>query len=142
MSATVERLAALIRRALTGNADSREHFSIESAFAHRVIAVIGEKNRIVRPDCGAVCAFENTLTPGTQIITLTIENDDRMLSPGKTINTIVSIHGNAGHFFEFPIAGQLAPFFDDLETVFTAAQNHRHVNLPHAKVMFYSDSCS
>jgi hypothetical protein len=58
----IERLAALIRRSFSRHSYGQEKFAIERALAHCVIAVVGEKDRIVGADGRAVRPFENAIT--------------------------------------------------------------------------------
>src|SRR5688572_31985305 len=121
MRAAVERLAALIRRRLSRNPNGHEYPAVQCALAHRVVAVVGEKDRVVRPDGRAVRPFEDAVAPGAQKIAVPIEHDDRMFSAREAVNLIFVIHGYGGDFMKRPIVRQLAPTFDHFVTVLTAS---------------------
>ena len=130
MGAAIERLAALIRRSFSGHADGEKNFSIERALAHRVIAVVGEKNRVVGADGRAVRALENPVAPGAQKIAIAVEDDHRMLAAGKTVNLILLIDRHRGNFVKRPFVGQLAPAFDHFVTIIAASEYDAHYHPP------------
>src|SRR6266511_3918112 len=120
MRAAIKRFAALIGRRLSRNSDRQKNFSIQGAFADRVIAVIGQKNRLLRSDGRAVRPLENAVPPRPQQITIAVEDDHWMFAAGETIDLIFVIHGHGGDFMKGPIVRQLSPAFDHFVTVLTA----------------------
>jgi hypothetical protein len=46
-------------------AEGQQYFAIEGAFADRVVAVIGQEERVVRRHVNAVRALEDALAPGS-----------------------------------------------------------------------------
>ena len=116
MGAAIERFAALIRRGFSRHADGHQHFPIERALAHRVVAVVGEKNRLVGADGGAVRPIENAVAPGAQKVTVAVEDDDRMLAARETVDLIFPIDCDRRDFVKIPVAGQFAPSFNHFVT--------------------------
>src|SRR6476646_8483348 len=94
MRAAVEGLAALISRGLARNSDRHKDFSVEGALANRVIAVIGQKDRLIGTYSCAVRPLKNTVAPGAEKITVPIEDDYRMLSSCEAVDLILSVHGD------------------------------------------------
>ena len=80
VGAAVERLAAHEGLGLAGDAERHQHLAVERAFAHRVVAVIGQPDRVVRarygrraaggtrlrPRCAADCLRHRTPRPGAR----------------------------------------------------------------------------
>src|SRR5918994_6555810 len=98
VSAAIERLATLIRGGLAWDTEGKEDFAIQGAFAHRVIPVIGQIKRVIRSHGDTVGAFEVALAPGTQKITMAIEDDHRMRAPGKAVHIVIPVDTDGGDF--------------------------------------------
>jgi hypothetical protein len=88
----VERLAAHEGFGLAGDAQRHQHLAVEGAFAHRVVAVIGQPDRIVRPyNMDAVRPVEDAFAPGPQQIAFGIEDGDRVLTAIEGIHPILPV---------------------------------------------------
>src|SRR6185437_3077306 len=126
MRAAVEGLAALIGCAFSWNSDRHKDFAVEAALPNSVIAIVGQKDRLIGTYRCAVRSFKNTVSPSAQKITVSIEDDDGMLSSCEAVNLILSVHGHGCHFIESPAVGQGAPVFDHFILVITASNNDAH----------------
>src|SRR5919108_931314 len=74
MGAAVERLAALVGCELSRNAEGQKNFAIEGALAHRVIAIIRQIDRLIRPHGCAVSPLERSLAPGAEKVAVAVED--------------------------------------------------------------------
>ena len=86
-----------------------------------MVAVVGEKNRVVRTHGGAMRPLENAVAPGAKKVAVAVEDDHRMLAARKTINLILAIDSDRRHFMKSPIAGQFSPSFDHFITELAAS---------------------
>ena len=112
MSATIERLATLVRRRLARDTEGEENLAIQSALAHRVITVIGKIDRVIAPHGYAVGALELALAPGTQKIAVRVEDDHRMRAARKAVHIIIFVDAYGGDFMKSPLIRKLAPAVD------------------------------
>src|SRR5215467_14198193 len=127
MRAAMKRLAAHIGRGLAGNSKSQKHPAGERAFADRVVAVIGQKNRVVRRHVDAVRAFEDAFAPRPQKIAVGIEYDHRVFAAIEAIDIVVLVDPNGGDIgIEGPAFRQFGPVVGDLVTKAVGSEYYRH----------------
>src|SRR3989338_6693648 len=112
--AAIGRLSALVGSRLAGNAERQEDFSVKSALANRVIAVVRAVDGVVRTHRDPVGALEETFAPGAEKAPVAIEDDDGMLPPAEQINSVLSVHSYCGDLAIGPSVEQLAPAFHHL----------------------------
>src|SRR5260370_29185749 len=124
------RLAGHIGLGLAGDAESHQHLAVERAFAHRVVALIGQIDRIVRTHMDAVRPAEYAFTPGAQKIALGIEYCDRVLAAIERIDPILPVDADRRAITKSDFLRHFRPVLVDLEGVLTAPQLHRHASLP------------
>jgi hypothetical protein len=130
MGAAVERLAAHIRLGLAGDAEGHQHFAVERAFAHRVIAVVGQPDRIVRAHMDAVGPVEHPFAPGAQQIALGIEDRDRMLAAIEGVDPVLAVDADRRTVTQRDFLRHLRPILVDLEGVLAASELNRHASSP------------
>jgi hypothetical protein len=121
MRAAVEGFAALVAGALSRNSDRHQDFPLKSALPHGVIAVVGQKNRLIGTYRRAMRALENPIAPRAEKVAVAVKNNDRMFATRKTVNLILSVNCDGCHFVETPAAGQGAPVFNHFVPVITAS---------------------
>src|SRR5262249_8540130 len=93
----------------TGNADLQQDLTVQGALPDRVIAVIGQPDRLVRRHMHAMRAVENVLAPGPQKIAVAVEHDHRMLTAVEAVHMILPIHAHAGDVAKTPAFRQFRP---------------------------------
>ena len=108
----VERLAALERRRLVGIADREQQLAVRSELPDRVVQIVGQPVRPVRPDGDAVRAPDHPLAPRPQERALPVEDDHRMLPPVEHDHVVLGVDGNAGGLHVRPPFRQPAPADD------------------------------
>ena len=91
MGAAVERLAAHVRSRLAGQAERHQHLAVQRALTNRVVAVIGQPHRVIRPHVQAVRAGKQPLPPGAQEIAGAVEHDHRVLAAVEYIDVVAAI---------------------------------------------------
>ncbi len=134
VGAAVERLAAHIGRGLAGDAEGQQHPALEGAFAHRVVAVIGQKHGVVRGHVDAVRPVKDALAPGAQEVAVAVEHHHRVRAAAEGIDVVVPVDPDRGDVgIPFPAIGQLGPIVDDLVAVAVRPQNDRHGVLLHSQ---------
>ena len=127
MGAAVERLAAHIGRRLAGDADRQQHLAVERALADRVVAVIGQPDRVVRRHEDAVRAQEHALAPAPQEIALAVEHAHRMLAAVEGIDVVVFVDPDRRDIgVEFHAGRQFGPAIIYLVAVTVRPQYDRH----------------
>ncbi len=112
-----------------------EHPSLEGAFAHGVVAVIGQKDRVVRGHVDAVRAVKHALAPRAQEMAVAVEHHHRVRAAAEGIDVVVPVdpdRGNVG--VELPALGQLGPIVDDLVAEAVGSENDRHDVLLHHRI--------
>ena len=120
--AAAERLAAHERRGLAGNADGQQHLAFERALADRVIVVVGQVDRVVRPHVDAVRALEDALAPRAQHVAVLVEDDDRMVAAVKRVDLVLAIDADGRDVVQIPSVGPLRPAFDSAVGVVARAK--------------------
>ena len=123
MRAAVERLAAVFLGGLVRRADLQQHLAVKRAFAHRVVAVVGAVNRVVRPHVNAMRPLECTLAPGLYEIAFAVEHDHGMRTAIEDVDVVLSIATDRRHITECPTRGQIAPAFFDAKGEVAAADD-------------------
>ena len=91
VGAAVERLAAHIGRRLAGDADRQQHLAVEGALADRVVAVVGQPDRLVRRHVDAVRPREDALAPGAQQVAVAVEHEHRVLAAVEGVDVVVLV---------------------------------------------------
>src|SRR6185437_1347062 len=100
--------------------------AIEAAFAHRMVAVIGAPDRLVRPHVDAVRAMEQPLAPRGEEIALAIEDDHRVGAAIEDVDAVAMIDGDPRDLLQRPAVGQPAPALRDAIEEATGPERHRH----------------
>ena len=114
MRAAVERLAAHVRRWLTGNADRQQHLAFKRALSHAMVTVVRAVERLVGTDVQAMRAMKHTLAPGPQELAVAIEHHHRVLATVEDVDTVLAVHRHCGDIRERPAFGNVGPVFDDI----------------------------
>ncbi len=127
VSAAMERLAAHIGRRLAGDADGQQPLTVEGALANRVIAVIGQPNRVVGRHVDTVRAHENVLTPRAQEVAFAIEHAHRVGAAVEGVDIVVFVDSDGGDVrVESPPLRQFGPIVDDLIPEAVRSEYYRH----------------
>src|SRR5271154_120568 len=126
----MEWLAAHIGRGFTRDAERHQHLAVECAFAHRVVAVIGQPDRIVRAHMNAVRPVEHSFTPGAQQIALCIEHRDRMLAAIERVDPTLPVDPDRRAVTQRDFLRHLGPILVDLEGVLAISELNRHASSP------------
>src|ERR1019366_9510657 len=126
MRAPIERVAAHIRRWFAGHANLRQHPTVLRHVPHRVVAVIGAPQRVVRRDIDAMRAHEQALAPGAQEPPLAVEHHHRVRAAVKDKNVVAAVDPDRGDLAIGPARGQGAPVLDHLIPVRAVADYFRH----------------
>src|ERR1019366_7613641 len=130
MRTTVERLAAHEGGRFAGAAKRQQHLTVQCALPHRVVAVIGEKHRTVGGHVQTVSSREQSLTPGSQEISLTIEHHHWVLAAIEQVHIILLVDAHRAYFTQRPTRRNLRPMIDLLVTIVSVANDDGHVSLP------------
>src|SRR5437762_2154622 len=130
MRTAVKRLAAHKGRRLSRNPDRQQDAAVEGAAAHRVIAVIGQPDRVVGRHVDAMGPGEDALAPGAQQIASLIEDRDRVIAAIEGVDIVLAVDPDCGAIAEHDLIGYLGPALLDLETPLAAAEPLRHRRLP------------
>src|SRR5262249_50942770 len=112
----------------------------QGAVADRVVAVIGQPDRIVSPHMDAVRPGKDAFAPGTQEIAVPVEHHDRVLAAIKGIDVIVSVDADRGDVAQHNLIGRLGPIVADGVSELPAAELYRHASLP--CVLMFAESRS
>ena len=98
----------------------------------RVVAVVGQPDRVVGRHVDAVRAVEHPLAPGAQEVAVAVEHDHRVLAAVEDVDVVLLVDPDRGDVgVELPPRRQLRPVVDDLVAVGARAQYDRHgVPLP------------
>ena len=132
VGAAVERIAAVHRRGLAGHADLQQELPFQRQPAHRVVAVVGAVDRVVRRDVHAVRPTEQTLAPGAQEVAVAVEHHHRVLAAREDVDVVLAVHADRGDLAVVPAVGQLAPVLDHLVAMLAGADDDCHDRLPYA----------
>jgi hypothetical protein len=124
MGTTVERLAAHIRRRPARNPECQQHLALERALPDRVVGIVGQPDRVVRPHVQPVRAREHPLAPGPDKIAVPIEHDHRVLAAVEHIDPVLPVRPDPADLLEPPTRRQLAPPLDRLVPPLALAQRH------------------
>ncbi len=119
MGALAKRPSAHEGRRLTRDPDGEQDLPVERALAHRVIAIVGEVDRVVRREVQPMRMLEDALAPGAQDIAVAVENDHRMVAAVKRIDIVVAIDAYRGDIVQAPIRGPFCPAFHRAVPEFT-----------------------
>ena len=92
VSAAVEGVAAVGLGRLPRYPYGHEYPPIQGALSHRVIAVVGAIERVVRPQGYPVRSSEDTFSPGLQEVTLGVEDYHGVVAPVEGVNTVPGVH--------------------------------------------------
>ena len=111
MGAAVEGVAAHEWRRLAGDAQGEDDATVQIALAHRVVAVVGQIDAVVRPHGDAVGPWVGSLAPRTEEIAVLVKYDHRVLAPIENVNVVLGVHSNCSAFFERPTVGEDSPTF-------------------------------
>ncbi len=122
----MEGLAAHIRRRLVGYPDGQQHLAVEAAFAHRVVAVVGAVDRLVRPHMDAMRAIEETLAPGAQKFAVAVEDDHRVLAAIEDVDIVLGVDADPRNFLQRPAIGQSSPPIGNAIAEPTGSEHNRH----------------
>ena len=87
----MEGLATHIGLGLAGDAEGHQHLAVERAFAHRVVAVVGQINRVVRTHVDPVRPAEHPFAPGAQQSAFGIEHGDGVLAAIEGIHPVLPV---------------------------------------------------
>ena len=129
--AAVERLAAHIRRGFAGDADGQQHLAVEGALANRVVAVVGQPERVVRRHVHAVRPHEDALAPRAQEIAVAVEHAHRVLAAVEGVNIVVLVDADRSDVgVEFHARRQLRPIVGHLVMIGVRSKYYRHGVLP------------
>jgi hypothetical protein len=104
-------------------------FSVQGAFAHRVIAVVGEKYRIFGTDGCAVRALKHPIAPRAEKVAVAVEDDHRVFAAGEAIKLVFVIDCHRSDFVKSPVIGQFSKTFDDFISILSASQYDTHCSL-------------
>src|SRR6266852_2371667 len=126
MGAAVERLAAQERRPLAGDPQRHQHLAVERAVPHRVVAVIGQPDRVVRRDMDAMRPAEHAFAPGAQEIAGFVEDRDRVVAAVEGVDIVMAVDADRGAIAEHDVVRDLRPILLDLEAPLAAAEPFRH----------------
>ena len=127
MGAAMERLAAHIGRRLARNAEGLQHLAVQGALADRVVAIIGQPDRLIRRHEHAVRPHEDALAPAAQQIALTVKDAHRVLAAIKGIDIVVLVDPDRRDIgVEFVAGRQFRPALGNLVPVPLRAQHDRH----------------
>ena len=130
MRAAVERLTAHIALGLARHAGRHQHLAVEGAFSHRVVAVIGQIDRVVRAHMDTVRAVEHPFAPGAQQIAIGIKHCNRVLAAIEGIDPILPVDADRRAVTQRDFFRQFRPTLVDLEGEFPASELNRHAPLP------------
>src|SRR5215470_1597370 len=134
MRAVVERLAAHKGRRLAGYAQGQQHAPVEHAMPHRVVAVVGQPDRVVGRDMDAVRLAmgpgKDAFAPGAQQVTVPVEHRDGMLAAIEGVDIVLAVNADRRDIAEYDLVRDLRPVFLDLEGPFADAEPLRHHFLP------------
>jgi hypothetical protein len=89
-----------------------------------MVPIIGAIYVAVRTDAAAVSPIKNSLTPGIDQITITVENNDWVSTPVQDNDPVLIIDGYTSDVNERPFLGQLCPSLNQFVLVFTSAVTH------------------
>src|SRR5882724_9668319 len=79
------------------------------AFPHRMVAVIGAVEMIVRVDVQPMRAAEQAFAPASDEIALAVEHDHRMGATIEDVDAILAVDRNGSNVGEIPTVRQLRP---------------------------------
>ena len=77
--------------------------------AHRVVAVVGQPDRVVRRDMDAVRPGEDPLAPGAQQIAVVVEHRDRMVAAVEGVDIVLPVDPDRGAIAEHDLVGEFWP---------------------------------
>jgi len=126
----MERLTAHIGLGLAGDAQGHQHLAVERAFAHRMVAVIGQPDRVVGAHMHTVGPVNHAFAPSAQQIAVGIEHGDRMLAAIEGVDPVLAVDADRGAVTERDFVRHLRPILVDLEGVFATAELNRHASSP------------
>ena len=109
VGAAVEGVAAHERRRLAADAKGEDDGAVQLTLAHRVVAVVGQVDAVVRPHRYAVGPGVHTLAPGPEEIAVLIKDDHGVFAPVENVDVVLGVHAHCGALFEGPTVGELAP---------------------------------
>ena len=99
------------------------------ALAHRVVAVVGAVEIVVRVDVQAVRALEQALAPALEEVAVAIEHHHRMLAAIEDVDVVLAVDRDRADVGQIPAVGQLRPVLDHAIAMLARAQNDRHAFL-------------
>jgi len=88
VGAAIEGVAAHEEGRLAADAQCHEHFSIQGAMAHGVVAVVGQIDRVIGPHGHAVGSGVNAFAPGAEEVPLPVEDNHRVFAPVEHVNVV------------------------------------------------------
>ena len=110
MGAAVERLAAHVGRRLAGKADGQQHLAVGGALAHRVVAVVGAVEIVVRVDVQPVRAVEQPFAPASDEAAVAVQHHHRVLAAIEHIDAVLAVDRDRRDVGQVPAVGQPAQF--------------------------------
>jgi TolB-like protein/class 3 adenylate cyclase/lipoprotein NlpI len=130
MGAAVKRLAAHIGLGRARDAQGHQHPAVECAMPDRVVAVVGQPDRVVRREMDAVRPGEDAFAPGADEIAVAVEHRDRMRAAVEGIDPVMAVDADRGDIAQLDLVRKLCPIGANLEREPAAAELHRHQTLP------------
>jgi hypothetical protein len=123
----MKRLAAHIGLRLSGDADLQQHPAVEGAFAHKMTAVIGQPDRVVRPHMNSVRPRILAFAPGAQEIAVAVEDADRVSAAAEGVDIVAPVDADGRDIgVEFITGRQFRPVLEDLVAEAVGSENDRH----------------
>src|SRR3954462_14862924 len=99
----MERLAGHERCRLSGAAPLQQNFATERDLADEMPAIVGQEHRVIGRHMNAVRSRVLALAPGTQEISIAVEDHHRMLAAIEDIDIVFAIDtDSAGFTHEVP----------------------------------------
>ena len=121
----MERLAAHVGRRLAGDAEGQQDLAFERALADRMVAVVGQPDRIVGRHEYAMRAGEQPFAERAEEVAVAVEHDHRMLAAIEDIDIVMLVDADAADFLERPARRKFRPvLYGFVRVVATANDSH------------------
>jgi hypothetical protein len=125
VGAAMERLATHVGGRLAGQAQRQQDLPFERALANRMVAIVGQPNRVVRRHEYPVRAGKQAFAERTEEIAFAVEHDHRMFAAVEDVHVVMLVDADAADFLERPARRKFRPVLDGFVGV-SATANDSH----------------
>ena len=113
---------------LPGGAEGQKDLAVQCALANCVVPVVGQKHGFVGRHVQAVRARKQTLAPGTQKITLSVENHHRMVAAVEDVNVVLFVNADRSDLTHDHAGGNPRPIIELLIAIVTLTDCNGHLS--------------